>query len=537
MKKISKSENGSALLFAFLTLVIVSIIGAGVLYNCTTRYNVTSKQVKAWNEALYAAEAGADYGFAEVRKIISTGCQTSGTTCFSTTFSNDSWATPTPAPTPGPSYTYKSASNPSVSIQFGQNNSQSATVTVDAFTTTNTFACYRIRSVGTATLSGLRRMGMDDRLMSQADTTSHFVNGSATRGSGDSLVRKIDFSYDHFLATYGDGDGNSKSLQTVQSPQVTRRIETVAVPQWAITGALKATGSFNGPGSSGVIDSYDSKNGAYSFVANNPASSYYSYSQHGDVSVGTSSFTEGGPIYGNVTTNGGNVTHSGTSISGTIDNSVPFTFPPLLKPTYPTGYTSAGSGSTTISPTQAMATSGNPNFYVTSGSSSNLTINAYSSGGKTYETHVTVVVNGDLANVTIAKGVVAQIYFTGDFSAKAKDIVNNNVDGTWSDIYQSDGTTTSSLVSRAAALQFYGVSPTDGSYESINISPPGNLWAIVYAPNGNISLTGNPDWYGAIVCHNFNGNGNTGFHYDMETNAIGGIPVDYQVASYVEDVR
>ena len=531
MKKISTFETGSALLFAILTLTIVLIIGAGVLYNCTTRYNVSSKQVKAWNEALYAAEAGADFGLAEVRKIISTGCQTSGTTCFLTTFNNDSstWSL-SAAPTPGPAYRTTNA------ITFGQNNSQSATVTVDAFTTTRAFACYRIRSVGTATLSGLPRIGMDDKLMSQADTTTHFVNGSATRGSGDSLVRKIDFIYDHFLATYGDGDGNSKSLQTVSKPQVARRIETVAVPQWSFTGALKASNSFDGPGSAGVVDSYDSKNGAYTFVANNPSSPLYSDSQNGDVSVGSATFSEGGPIYGNVTTSGGNVTHSGNSISGTIDNNVPFTTPALLKPTYPTGYTSTSSGNATISPTQGIGTSGNPNFYVISGDSNSLKINAYSNAGKTYETYVTVVVNGALGKVNIAQGVVAQIYFTGDFSAKGNEIVNNNVDGTWTGIYQSDGVTTSSLVSRAGALQFYGVSPTDGSYQAINIQSPGSLWATVYAPNGNITITGNPDWFGAIVCHNFSGNGNTGFHYDKEISGSG-IPLDYQLASYIEDIR
>ena len=44
-----------------------------------------------------------------------------------------------------------------------------------------------------------------------------------------------------------------------------------------------------------------------------------------------------GPIWGDVTTNGGNVTHSGYQISGTIDNNVPFTIPPLPAPDT-TGY-------------------------------------------------------------------------------------------------------------------------------------------------------------------------------------------------------
>jgi hypothetical protein len=519
MKKIAQRENGSAILFAVLTLVIVSVIAAGVLYNCTTRYNISSKHVKAWNEALYAAEAGGDVAFAEIRKMVGSG------STFATTFTGDGWSVAS-APTPGPAYK-------KTAITLGQNSSQSATVTVDSFTTINSFPCYRIRSVGTATLFGVRRMGMDDRLLGQADTTAHFANGSATRGSGDSLLRKIDFNYDHYLATYGDGDGNGATLQTVSSPQVARRIETIAVPQWSFTGPLTVTNSFNGPGAAGVVDSYDSKNGAYTFVANNPSSPLYSYSQEGDVSVATSSFSEGGPIYGDVTTNGGNVTHANSNISGTIDNSVPFTIPPLPKPAYPSGYVT-GSGSS-INPPQAIGTTGSPNFYVYSGGT-NLTINAYKSGGKTYETHVTVVVNGDLGHVSIDKGVIAQIYFTGNFSGKAGDLTNNNVDGTWSGVYQADGITTSTQVSRAGALQLYGVSPTDGSYQSINIAPPGNVWATVYAPNANITLTGNPDWYGAIVCHDFSGNGNTGFHYDMEI-VNSGIPIDYQLASYIEDIR
>ena len=50
-----------------------------------------------------------------------------------------------------------------------------------------------------------------------------------------------------------------------------------------------------------------------------------------------------------------------------------------------------------------------------------------------------------------------------------------------------------------------------------------------------MSMIGNPDIFGAIVCNSFTGNGNTGFHYDKEI--INSIPIDYQVASYIEDIR
>ena len=68
MKTYVQNENGSAIICAMGTILIISIIGANVLMNCTTRYNVTSKQVSAWRNALAAAEAGADIAYAETRK-------------------------------------------------------------------------------------------------------------------------------------------------------------------------------------------------------------------------------------------------------------------------------------------------------------------------------------------------------------------------------------------------------------------------------------------------------------------------------------
>jgi hypothetical protein len=65
-----RGNDGNILLCALCTIVIISLIGANVLINCTTRYNVTAKQLKGWKEALYAAEAGGDAGFDEVRKAL-----------------------------------------------------------------------------------------------------------------------------------------------------------------------------------------------------------------------------------------------------------------------------------------------------------------------------------------------------------------------------------------------------------------------------------------------------------------------------------
>src|SRR6266704_25509 len=98
MRALTANRNeGNVRLCALCTIVIVSLIGAGVLINCTRHYNITAKQLKGWKEALYAAEAGGDAGFDEVRKALNPS---------SLPFTTDGWAAaPSPAPTPGPAWT------------------------------------------------------------------------------------------------------------------------------------------------------------------------------------------------------------------------------------------------------------------------------------------------------------------------------------------------------------------------------------------------------------------------------------------------
>jgi hypothetical protein len=278
--------------------------------------------------------------------------------------------------------------------------------------------------------------------------------------------------------------------------------------------------------------------------------------------VGTASFTDWGPIYGNVTTNGGNVTSSSAQISGTIDNNVPFTIPPLVIPN-----TGVGTGFTTrigttldlptllsTLPTGTGTTPSAPVKYVYSSLSSGLTITGQKVGGSgpnknaPIETYVTIVVGsagsttGDIGGITLGAGVNAKIYFTGSLNVDASALVNNNVDGA-AGVYNTDGSLSTDY-SRAGHLQFYGISPTNGSTQSVAITPGGgpnkDVYASIYAPGANISVTGNVNWYGAIVGSSFSGNGsgggNTSFHYDTQI-AGDGVVTDYQIASYIEDVR
>jgi len=233
------AEQANVLVCVVCTIAIVSVIGANVLLNCVTRYNAASSQVRAWKESLFAAEAGGDIAYAEVRKTI------------------------LDRPNAFSGWTYSGGVYTKAPVTFGGNslktNSRADTFWVDG----NGNPWFRIRSQGTAPVMGLKRVTMDDRM------------GPNTRG--DSLLRKIDFNYDHFTATYGaNGDNQNKTLVSVNSPQMTRRVELVAAPMTPFEAAIKAGGTFYGLGSAAYVDSIRSTTGAYgSSVRNNPADSRF----------------------------------------------------------------------------------------------------------------------------------------------------------------------------------------------------------------------------------------------------------------------
>ena len=471
-------QQANVLLCVLCTILVVSVIGANVLLNSTTRLNTASSQVRSWKGSLDAAEAGGDMAYAEIRKTI---------------------LDPTHAFT-GWTYSGGVYSNPT--ITFGQNNLSTMSSASIFYYDSNGSAWYRIRAKGTAPLLGLKRVGMDDRM------------GPVTRG--DSLLRKIDFNYDHFIATYGpNGDNVGKMLVPISQPQITRRIELVSAPVTPFEAAIKCSGTFYGLGDAAMIDSFNSANGTYYFCATNSADPHYSDSRSGSVEIGTSVATIRGMLYGNVATNGGTIVRS-SQITGTIDNNVPFTIPPFKLPTgFPMPQASPTQivGNTTINP-PAAGSAQTPTFYLVSSFTGKLTVNPYGASQTYVDLHVTNDITG---TVDIAPTVHLRIFFDGNINVKARDIGNQS--------------------GVARNLQFYGISPADSSVsQSIAISPPGNFSATFYAPSADFTLNGNPDITGAIVCKTFYGNGNTSWHYDRALNNIGDA-VDYRIVSYVEDTR
>jgi hypothetical protein len=473
------AEEGNVLLCALCTILVISIIGANVLQNCTTRFNVASSQVRSWKESLFAAEAGGDIAYAEVRKTVLDPPR-----AF-TTWNNSGVKHASPQTT------------------FGSNGLVTSSV-VDLFyydpITGNPW--YRSRSKGTAPVTGLARTGMDDRM------------GAGTRG--DSLLRKIDFKTDHFVAAYGpNGDGVGPTPVPVPTPQITRRIEQILAPVTPFEAAIKCTGSFYGLGSAAQVDSYNSKNGPYYFAANNPADPHFNDSRSGSVEIGTPVAEVNGMLYGNISTNGGTVRPS-SSITGTIDNNVPFTVPPFKMPTdLPPPQASPTSVTTPVTITPPVAgTPAVPTYYLLSALSGKLTINPVGSA----QTYVAIHVTNDMtAHINVKPNVHVKIFFDGNMDVKGRDIDNES--------------------GLAANLQYYAISPADPTAtQFIHIDPPGNFAATFYAPSADVVLHGNPDLIGAMVCKTFYGNGNTSWHYDRALDTEGDA-VDYRIVSYVEDIR
>ena len=500
---------GNVLLCVLCTILVVSLIGGNVLLNCITRYNVASSQVRSWKESLDAAETGGDIAYAELRKTISD---------------------PTHAFSPSNGWTYSGGAYTNSPVTYGQDNLSTSSRVDPFYYDGNGNAWYRIRTKGTAPVLGLKRVGMDDRM------------GPNTRG--DSLLRKIDFNYDHFVATYGpNGDGVGQTLLPVSQPQASRRVELIAAPMTPFEAAIKAGGTFYGLGSAAYIDSYRSTlpgGGPYdASVKTNPSDPRYPDSRSGTVEINSSVATIQGSIYGNLYTNGGTVTKKTTSIFGIVDNNVPFTLSPFIMPsTALWNYVSSPTmitPNTTINPpvVNGVPRTGSPespNYYLVTSfvNNGNLTVNPAIVNGVPQETYVAVHVNGDIGNssgtgpsITVPAHVHLEVYFDGNFQTKAENIINTS--------------------GYAGNLQIYGISPTDPTVQqTVNLNSGGGstsgFSAVFYTPSANFTINGAPDITGAIVCKNFYTNGNIHWHYDRTLDSEGDA-VDYRIISYVEDIR
>ena len=120
-------------------------------------------------------------------------------------------------------------------------------------------------------------------------------------------------------------------------------------------------------------------------------------------------------------------------------------------------------------------------------------------------------------SIDIKPTVQLKIFVDGSMDVKGRDIINES--------------------GVAGNMQYYAITPSNpATPQHVNINPPGNFAAVFYAPSADVSINGNPDLTGAVVCKTFYANGNVTWHYDRELGQEGDA-VDYRITSYVEDIR
>ncbi len=155
-------QEGNTLVCALLAIIVLSTVGANVLMNCTARYNAASNGVRAWKQALYAAESGGDIAFNEIRKSLSNPLN-----CFTTGWTNTVAIDVTAGLNLGPGgliatsnaglYYYHSSLTTNLGSDGMSTSSRVDLFLIDALTGNPWF---RIRSSGTAPVRGLSRVGM-----------------------------------------------------------------------------------------------------------------------------------------------------------------------------------------------------------------------------------------------------------------------------------------------------------------------------------------------------------------------------------------
>lgn len=473
LKSNSIRESGNTTVVALLMLFVLSMVGANVLLNVTTRYDGTMK-ASGWQEALFAAEAGADIGFANVRWLATGG---TANTPFA---SSSGWVN-----TSG-TYTLTTGTFQ----QAGQGPSTTwAKITVDAPPTMKdqyNNQWYRVRSTGYAQLPGMSRVSID----TPSDMNARHSNA----------LRKYSLKVDRLTGG------------VVSTPQAARRIEVIVQPHPPWPSGIIANYSFTAPGSSGVVDSFDSRDSTKSTGGLYDSSKRQS---NGNVICNTANISIGGMVYGNVGDNGGNLV-AGSNITGTVDNNMSMTLPPVATPTW-----------TVIAPTPTIVdvnttilagTTAAPINYKISSITKSLTINP-PAGLTTGAVNIWIPKDGSgneiSGSIHISPGVKCKIYIEGDIKMTLGDLDNQN--------------------NNAAYLQIYGLTPASGTVQDFTFQP-GSFYGAIYAPYANIKFKGNATIMGSIVGGNIDGNGNTSVHYDEAINGVGDV-VDFRRASYIEDYR
>ncbi len=478
MQQPSRHTSGSALIFALLCAVVLSVFVGETIRLVENKYR-NVYHAASWQESLLAAESGVDVAMVELRKSLSNP--------------SAAWQSPWSGVAPGNGTTSYSLSGITYSGEGGTK--MTMQIYVDApseLVHSNGWQYYRIRAIGTNTVPGPPRTTDEKR---------------------DAVLRKLSLQIDRF-------SGNR-----VLSPQVSRKIEVIARPASPFNAAILARGLINITDQNVVVDSYDSRDSAKSTSGQYDINKRQS---NGDVASDGALITAGNShIYGDVATNNGNATGI-ANVTGTIRTDFYQDVPLVKNPTWTSVTSNTGPVSNT-STRAANAVKGAARYIISSISVSGndtFTITGNPSGTPTYaEIWVQggISVSGN-AKIIVQDGVIATFYVQDDMKIAGNGISNG---------------TSSSSANRAGNVVIYGLTPTDGHKLQVSLAGNGQIEAGVYAPGADVSLDGGGSsgaFFGSVVGDTIKLTGVERFHYDEAMTTTGAI-TDYRIASWFEDSK
>lgn len=458
-------NRGGALLLALGIIAILSLLAANVV-RVTTQRQRACFQETSWGESLAAAEAGADIAIATLRSGSWTG-----------------WTGPD-------ANGVRSYQTPVLTHDGEGGTSFYAVVTVDSpaayLTTEGRF--YRIRSIGTALLSG----------------------GSGTVGQDklNNSLWKLSLKKNRDTGANVTGAG-----------LVSRTIEVIAKPGTLFPRVITLTNSIQAT-SGAYIDSFDSGDAAKSTNGLYDPAKRLQNAKVGSLDS-TGSDLKGLALYGDLLYTG--PAPQGTqNVAGQITSPFNETLQPVKTPTWTS--LNGSYGLVNDAKTLVAGPVGSPTRFkmanVTLSAAADVITLTPPAAGQQGE--IEIWVTGDLkisggAQIISLPGVKVTFFIEGDIATTGNGMVNGS--------------------NKAANFVLQGVTPTDGSTRTFKTSGTASFIASLYAPWYDVTLGGGGEYVGAFVGKTMTMSGGSAeIHYDEALGRSGGGML-YTVASWAEDVR
>jgi hypothetical protein len=295
----------------------------------------------------------------------------------------------------------------------------------------------------------------------------------------------------------------------VGGPRTFRLVEVIAKPRSPFKYAFLSDEKMAVGGSSGRVDSYDSRDPAKSTNGRyDPAK----FQKNGNVATNSKVLWAGGYVWGDAYANEA-MPEPPNHIEGERRDDFNEELPPVEKPDWTT-LTDPALTTVSKATTIAAGAVGSATRYKVSKIGGPLRIRAPSPGQPSV---AEIWVTGDITSSIVSDpGVSVRIWVEGDIRL-SNDTVSNS--------------------GRAANTQIYGVTPSGGGKRMIDINPNADFIAAIYAPGHDFNMRGSAEFFGSYVARSVSSNGNPKMHYDEALRDDTAYIKEYTVASWLEDSR